>query len=130
MNCKSLSVALATTLLTLFSQPAAAQIAGVWHVTGDISSHDFVLDCHFEPAASQFGGTCIEAGGNDGHVKPGKVHKLSQGSVSGLQVRWAYPVTVMLMSFDIRFSGMLSGNAIVGDVTASGRKGKFTAVRK
>ncbi len=106
------------------------KIGGAWHVTGEVIGHAFVLDCHFEPAGNQFGGACVEAGGNDSHVKLGKVHKLSEGSVSGQQVRWAYPVTVMLMSIDIRFGGKLDGNIITGDTSAAGRKGSFKAVRQ
>jgi hypothetical protein len=122
------AAALGPSVFALLVAPATAQVAGAWHVTGNVSGHGFVLDCHFEPLNAAFGGNCIETGG-DNHVKAGKVHKLTQGSITGQQIHWAYPVSVMFMSFDIDFTGTLAGNGISGVVSASGRKGKFSAVR-
>ncbi|MDE2302605.1 MAG: hypothetical protein KGK11_08610 [Sphingomonadales bacterium] len=118
-------------LIATFGLLAAAPsgAGGPWHVTGDVAGHGFVLDCTFSQSGAQLAGACIEAGGSDSHVKPGKVHKLSEGSVAGSAVRWAYPVSVMLLPIDIRFTGTASGDHMTGTVTAAGRKGSFTAVR-
>lgn len=124
------ATAFALALFAGSALPAAAQVAGPWRVTGDIAGHGFVLDCRFEPHDARFGGICVETGGSDSHVKAGKIHTLSQGSFSDRHVGWAYPVSVMFLSFDITFTGTLDGNTISGVVSGSGRKGKFTAARK
>jgi hypothetical protein len=117
-------------LLAMSATRVSAQVAGPWHVTGEISGHGFILDCRFAPVNARFSGTCIEAGGADSRVKPGKVHTLSQGTINGQQIRWAYPVSVMFLSFDLSFAGTLAGDTMSGVVSASGRKGEFTAIRK
>jgi hypothetical protein len=120
----------ATVLALAVSAPAHAEIGGSWLVKGDVAGKAFVLDCRFEPRGPQFGGVCVEAAGSDANVKAGKVHKLTQGSLNGNQVHWAYQVSVMFMSVDIGFAGMLAGDRIGGTTSAAGRKGTFTAIRK
>lgn len=110
--------------------PAHAEVAGPWHVSGDVSGKPFALDCRFEPHGAQFGGVCIAAATGDDRVKPGKAYKLTQGVVNGNQVRWAYETSVLFMSIDVAYAGTLSGNRINGTITAAGRKGAFVAVRK
>lgn len=107
---------------------AGAQAQGQWHVTGNVSGHAFSLDCRFEPAGAGFGGVCTEqAAGAAGHA--GKSHTLSRGTLKGNQITWPYPVSVMLMKFDMTFSGTLEGNRISGTASAAGRQGSFVAVR-
>jgi len=48
--------------MLLGAAPAAAQVAGNWHVNGKIDDKAFVLDCRFDPNDSGFGGVCIEEG--------------------------------------------------------------------
>jgi hypothetical protein len=103
--------------------PAASPALGDWHVTGDVSGHAFALDCHFAPAGAGFGGTCAKAGAD-------KVLRLNSGSVAGDKVTWSYPVTRMLMTFDMTFAGHLAGGRITGTASAAGRSGTFVATRK
>lgn len=116
--------------IALASAPAMAEVGGTWHVTGDVDGKPFVIDCKFEPAGSQFGGACVDVASADGKTKGGKVHTLSKGSFNANQVQWTYPVKVMMMSIDIDFAGTMNQNRLAGTVTAKGRKGSFTAIRK
>jgi hypothetical protein len=102
---------------------------GRWRVTGTISGHDFTLDCRFTPAGAGFGGSCTEmaAGGDMGH--PGKVHALTSGTIAADRLTWAYPVSAMLMKFDMTFEGKLENGRMTGIAHAAGRTGSFTATR-
>ncbi|MET0365412.1 MAG: hypothetical protein ABW169_12250 [Sphingobium sp.] len=120
---------LAVTALLSFS-PAFADIGGTWRVTGEISGRKFISDCHFDPRASKIGGECVTLATGEDKVKPGKIYKLTSGSVSGNQVQWGYPTKVLFMSVDILFAGTLNGDRIGGTISAAGRKGNFAAVRK
>jgi hypothetical protein len=128
---KSLTAALALLPLALAASPAAAAgVVGNWRVSGAISDRPFTLDCRFEPRGAGFGGVCVEVGGGDAHVQPGKAHPVDDGALSGSKVSWSYPVSVMMMKLDIAFAGALDADRMAGAVTTAGRKGAFTAVRK
>ncbi|MFT3964418.1 MAG: hypothetical protein QM690_00865 [Sphingobium sp.] len=117
--------------IALLPSPAFAGIGGGWHVTGEIAGRKFTADCRFDPqGTAQFGGECIALSTGEETVKAGKSYKLTQGSVSGNQVRWGYPTKVMFLSVDIQYAGTLSGDRINGTISAAGRKGTFAAVRK
>lgn len=128
MNARYLGL-LAAPLLLLPSA-VMAQVAGVWRVTGNIEGRSFAVDCTFEPRGPQFGGQCVDLSTGGGKVKPGKVHKLSQGSARGNEVRWTYPTKVMMMSIDIVFAGSIEDDRMSGAITAKGRRGRFSAVRR
>jgi hypothetical protein len=101
---------------------------GRWHVSGTISGHDFALDCSFTPAKAGFGGSCTEmASGDNGHS--GKVHTLTSGTAAADRLTWAYPVSAMLMKFDMTFEGKVEGARMTGVAHAAGRTGSFTATR-
>jgi hypothetical protein len=128
---KPLTAALALLSLTLAATPAAAaNVGGSWRVTGAVSDRPFTLDCRFEPRGAGFGGVCIERGGGDSHVQPGKSHAVSDGAVTGSSVSWSYPASVMMMKLEIAFQGTLDADRMSGTVTTAGRKGAFTAMRK
>lgn len=112
------------------ASPAAAQVAGAWRVSGRIGDTPFAVDCRFDPRGAGFGGVCVDASTGDPKAHPGKTHTLTRGAVAGRQVSWTYPASFMLVKFDVNFVGMLDGDHIAGAVSASGRKGEFTAVRK
>jgi hypothetical protein len=114
----------------LFASAAAAQVAGPWRVSGAISDRRFSLDCRFEPHGAAFGGVCTEIASGDPKAQLGKAHVLTQGLVVGQQVRWSYPASYLLAKFEISFAGTLAGDQIAGTVSASGRTGEFTAVKK
>ena len=116
--------------MLLAAAPAAAQIAGDWHVNGKIDDRMFVLNCQFQPNDSGFGGICVEAPGGSAGTHAGKQHILTKGSVAGNQIGWSYPTSFMLMSFNVNFAGTMAGDSITGTVTASGHSGPFTATRK
>lgn len=107
-----------------------AQVGGTWHVTGQISGNAFALNCEFLPSGSQMEGSCTDAYDPNGKSRVGRVIKLTQGSLSGRQIQWAYKARVVLMSFEIIYSGVVEGNRISGIVTAAGRRGNFTAVKR
>lgn len=128
---KSLTAALTLASLALLATPAAAAgVAGAWRVNGQVADKPFVLDCRFEPRGEGFGGVCVELSSGDPRGQAGKSHTVANGAAAGGQVRWSYPVSVLLAKIDIAFSGALDGDHMAGAVTAAGRKGAFTAVRK
>ncbi|HEX7856145.1 MAG TPA: hypothetical protein VF503_20890 [Sphingobium sp.] len=116
--------------LAAISSPALADIGGAWHVTGEISGRNFVVDCRFDPKGTQFGGQCISLSTGDDKVKAGKSYKLTKGAVSGDQILWTYQTTVLFMGVDINYAGTLKGDHINGTISAGGRKGNFSAIRK
>jgi hypothetical protein len=99
--------------------------AETWHVTGTVSGRAFAVDCRLVPQ----GGTCVDMSTGESSVKAGKVHKLTQFSVNGRQVQWAYQSSVMLMPITISYSGDSDGARMTGTMTAAGRNGTFTATR-
>ncbi len=112
--------------MLLTAAPAAAQIAGSWHVNGTIDNRVFALDCQFDPNDTGFGGVCIESSGK--HA--GKRHILTKGSIGGNQIGWTYQTSYMLMNFNLNFAGTMQGGSITGTASASGQSGPFTATRK
>ena len=122
--------ALTLVSLALLATPAAAGVEGAWRVTGQVADKPFLLDCRFQPRGEAFSGVCVEVSAGDPHGQAGKSHTVTDGMVAGGKVRWSYPVSVMLAKIDIAFAGSLDGDHMAGAVTAAGRKGAFTAVRK
>ncbi|MFT3967629.1 MAG: hypothetical protein QM690_17280 [Sphingobium sp.] len=116
----------------LLSLPASAmaQVAGTWRLNGNIDGKAFAVDCTFAPRGSQFAGQCVDVSTGETKAKPGKVHKLTQGSVQGNEVRWTYPTKVLMMSVDIDFAGAIEGDRMSGTIAAKGRQGRFSAVRR
>lgn len=108
---------------------ASAQAAGKWRVTGEVSGKAFTVDCQFGAQGTRLGGACVDVSSDDGKIKPGKPHPLTQGMVDGQNISWSYPIKVMLMSVDIEFAGRLDGARMSGTVSAKGRKGTFSATR-
>jgi hypothetical protein len=110
--------------LALLATPAHADpLTGNWRVAGNVSGNAFVVNCSF----SGNGGKCVETG--EGKGKAGKVHPLTHATLASGQASWTYPVSAMLMTFDMTFTGALTGDRITGTATAAGRKGQFTATR-
>jgi hypothetical protein len=122
-------IALAAALVG-FSATASAQAVGAWRVSGEVSGRQFIVDCKFDPQASGFGGSCVDAATGEASAKPGKAHRLSMGAVEGKQIRWVYSASMMFMPMDVAYSGTLDGNRISGTVSVAGRKGSFTALRQ
>lgn len=122
--------ALLTVPLFLLPAGAMAQTAGKWHVTGDIDGKVFAVDCDFEARGSGLGGQCVDLSTGDAKAKPGKVHRLTRGSVQGREVKWTYQTKVLMMSVDIDFAGTVQEERMSGTITAKGRQGRFSAVRK
>lgn len=120
---KPLIYSLALMPCLLAAAPAAAQVTGAWHVTGQINGKSFAADCNFAPAAAGFGGVCIDESN-------GKQHVLSTGTTAGSQVQWSYQTSFMMKTFSVTFAGTLSNGGMAGTVTAANRKGAFTATRK
>jgi hypothetical protein len=116
--------------LVLYASSASAQFGGAWQVNGNVSDTAFILDCTFEPNGAEFGGTCVEEASGDPKVHAGKNHTLTAGTAAGDQVNWTYKSSFLFTTFDVSFSGTLDKDRIAGTVTAAGRKGAFTAVRK
>ncbi|MFT3965370.1 MAG: hypothetical protein QM690_05765 [Sphingobium sp.] len=114
--------------LLFLPSSAIAQVAGTWHLTGNIEGKAFAVDCTFEPRGVQLSGQCIDV--STGEAKTGKVHKLSQGSARGTEIRWTYPTKVLMMSVDIDFTGSIEGDRMSGAIAAKGRQGRFSAVRR
>jgi hypothetical protein len=130
-SMKSLTAALALLSIASAASPAAAAgVGGSWRVAGTVSDRPFALDCHFEPRRAGFGGVCVEVAGGDPHVQPGRSHAVNDGAVTGSNVSWSYPVSIMLMKLEIAFTGTLEADRMSGTVTTAGRKGAFTAMRK
>lgn len=123
-------VASCAAIVALCSTSAMAQVGDTWHVTGQISGNVVALNCRFLPRGSQLEGSCTDVSDSNGKARAGKVYKLTQGSLSGKQIQWAYKAHIVLMSFDVVYSGVVEGNRISGIVTAAGRKGNFTAVKR
>jgi hypothetical protein len=124
------SAVLLAPLLAAVPQAGLADTAplGLWHVSGSISGHDFTLDCRFTPTGTGFSGNCTEtAAGDKGH--PGKVHALTSGKIAADRLTWGYPVSAMLMKFDMTFEGKVEGGRMTGVTHAAGRTGSFTATR-
>lgn len=119
---KSLTYSLALLPCLFAAAPAAAQVLGPWHVTGQINGKAFTADCNFTPAAAGFGGVCVDDSN-------GKKHVLSAGSSSGGKVQWSYQTSFMMKTFSVNFAGTLNGGSMEGTVNAANRKGNFTATR-
>jgi hypothetical protein len=106
--------------LALAAAPAQAQIAGTWRVNGAIAGRTFVLDCRFQ----EKGGACTDASPG------GKTHPLTSLAVNGGQAHWTFVTRVMLMAITLAFDGRVDGNRMSGAMSAAGRHGTFTAVRR
>jgi hypothetical protein len=127
---KTLLLCSALAPLALMASPAAAQVAGAWHVTGELGGRAFAVDCTFEPRGQELGGACVDLSTGDAKAKAGDSHALTKGAVAGDKVSWTYRASFMIAKFDVSYAGVLKDGRIAGTVTASGRGGAFTAVRK
>lgn len=100
---------------------ANAQSADTWRVDGAISGRKFALDCRFERAT----GVCVDAASQGT-----RSHPLISLSSSASQMRWSFKTRVALLSITLAFDGRVQGDRMSGVVTAAGRTGSFTAVRR
>lgn len=131
----SFASALVLAIVGVVAPVSAGPVPASWRVSGDISGHPFVEECRFESlgngsGGNGFGGVCVDASTDKAGAKPGTVHKLTMGSLAGNQIRWTYPAHAFILSFEVSYSGEMSGDHIAGGVTAAGRKGSFTALPK
>lgn len=104
----------------VFAAPAQAQTSNLWHVNGSISGRTFVLDCRLDQGA----GLCTDAS------KGGKSHPLTSLAVTGNQARWSFKTRVAFISVRLAFDGRIQGDRMSGAMSAAGRSGAFTAVRR
>jgi hypothetical protein len=121
---------LAVAGVVAFASPAAAQVAGAWHVAGKVSTFDFTLNCDFKPDGSRLGGVCIDASTNDPKVNAGQSHTLTAGSLNGDKVSWTYQSSFLFTRFDVTFTGTRTGGRMSGTIDAQGHGGTFIAVRQ
>lgn len=103
------------------AQPVNTQPVDSWRVDGAISGRKFALDCRFEQAA----GVCVDA-----ESRGKRSHPLLSLSSSASQKRWSFKTRVALLSITLAFDGRVDGDRMSGVVTAAGRTGSFTAVRR
>ncbi|MFA7603165.1 MAG: hypothetical protein WCY29_09170 [Novosphingobium sp.] len=103
------------------AQPVNTQSVDSWRVDGAISGRKFALDCRFEQAA----GVCVDA-----ESRGKRSHPLLSLSSSASQKRWSFKTRVALLSITLAFDGRVDGDRMSGVVTAAGRTGSFTAVRR
>ncbi len=99
--------------------PAPAQSANLWRVSGAISGRNFNMDCRLEPAS----GVCTQ-------VQTNKAQPLVSFAQSGNRMNWSLKTRVAFLSITVAFDGHVSGERMSGTMTAAGRSGTFTAVRR
>ncbi len=121
---------LAMVSMGALASPAAAEVAGSWHVAGKVSAFSFTLNCDFKPEGARLGGVCVDASTNDPKINTGKSHTLTAGSVDGDKISWTYQSSFLLSKFNVTFSGTQTGNRMSGSITAQGRDGTFTGVKQ
>ena len=121
---KLIAYGMAAMLCCAAPLPAAAQIAGNWHLAANIAGNDFALDCNFVPQGAALTGACSTAN-HQGHV-----YTLDRGVVEGAAVRFSYPASYLFLHFDMHYAGTLAGDQITGTVEAEGRRGTFLATRE
>jgi hypothetical protein len=106
--------------LLLSSSASQAGSPNSWRVNGAISGRTFVLDCRLE----QGNGACVDA--NPG----GKAHPLKSLTASGDRTSWSIQTRHLFVSITLAFSGRIAGDRMSGTMSAAGRSGTFTAVRR
>ena len=106
--------------LLISSAAVQAESANSWRVNGAISGRTFVLDCRLE----QGSGTCVDA--NPG----GKANPLASLTVSGDRTSWSFRTRHLFISITLAFNGRITGDRMSGTMSAAGRSGTFTAVRR
>ncbi len=56
--------------------------------------------------------------------------RLTSFAEAGDQINWSVKTRVAIMNITLAFNGRVNGNRMSGVVTAAGRSGTFTAVRR
>ena len=109
-------------LMSVLAIPASleAEAANIWRVNGAISGRTFVLDCHLE----QSSGVCADA------TPGGKSHPLASLAAAGNQMSWSFKTRYLFMNISLSFNGRVTGDRMSGTMSAAGRSGTFTAVRR
>ena len=111
---------IAALALVAIGSGAQAETASLWRVNGAVSGRTFTLDCQLVRG----GGTCTDA------TPGGKTHPLASFADANGQVNWSFKTRVALISVTLAFSGRVSGDRMNGTMTAAGRSGTFTAMRR
>ena len=106
--------------LLMLGSAAQADAPGAWRVNGAISGRTFTLDCHLV----QGSGLCTDASPG------GKSHSLASLSDAGNRVNWSFKTRVAFLSITLAFAGQVVGDRMSGTMSAAGRSGTFTAVRR
>jgi len=115
---------LGTTLIALALLPMAtavqADAGNTWRVNGGISGRTFVLDCKLVQGT----GSCVDA------APGGKAKPLTSLSTSGDRASWSFQTRHLFINITLAFSGRITGDRMSGTISAAGRSGTFTAVRR
>jgi hypothetical protein len=129
---KPLAPALALAALAMAAAvPAAAtDLTGSWRLSAKVETFAFMLNCRLVQTGERLGGVCTDVATNDPQHKPQGSHPLTEGSVDGDRVSFAYKSHFLLVPFTASYSGVLAGETITGEAIAPGHKGSFTAVRE
>jgi hypothetical protein len=110
---------IAIALLT-FSAASQAESGNSWRVNGAISGRTFVLDCRLEQGT----GACTDVSAG------AKAKPLASLSTAGDRTSWSIRTRHLFMSITLAFNGRVSGDRMSGTMSAAGRSGTFTAVRR
>ena len=92
----------------------------MWRVNGAISGRIFTLNCVLEEST----GVCTDASPG------GHSHPLASLSGSGNRLAWSFKTRVAFLTVTLAFAGLVAGEHMSGTMTAAGRSGTFTAVRR
>ncbi len=116
--------------------PAAAAanspepIPGTWLVKGRWGPLTFTVNCRFTRLGGVIGGECVDGPTNDANIKGGKRHVIRAAALKGDQLSWTYQTRWTVYEFDARYSGVVRGRTMNGQLLALGKTGTFTAVRQ
>jgi len=117
MRFRSTLIALA--LLTCAAS-VQADSGNTWRVNGAISGRTFVLDCKLVQGT----GSCVDA------APGGKAKPLTSLSTSGDRAIWSFQTRHLFINITLAFNGRITGDHMSGTMSAAGRSGTFTAVRR
>ena len=106
--------------LLMLGSAVQADAPGAWRVNGAISGRTFTLDCRL----IQGSGLCTDASAG------GKSQPLTSLSEAGNRVNWSFKTRVAFLSITLAFAGQVAGDRMSGTMSAAGRSGTFTAVRR
>jgi hypothetical protein len=126
---KRLAVVSVWLAAAIASPVSAADLTGTWKLTAKVESFGFMLNCRLTQAGEKLSGVCTDMATNDPSHKPQGSHTLTIGKVEGDKVSFSYQTHFLLIPFTASYSGVLSGDIIIGEAIAPGHKGTFTAVR-